>query len=293
MASVRILIFHGYLLRGHRLQRLQRAAGRRRWRAPGPRGRTCSARSAGPRTLDASTPRRLGRRRGCASRAPRGRARDDLPARHRPVCCPSTSPTATRASRPRRSPSSTTRRSPTTWTRNVARRRARSPSARAPDVALANHLVMGPLILARGAAGDVPYAVKVHGSALEYAVKPEPERFLPAAREGLARARDGARRLAPHGRERSGRRWTTRRCRRARGSGRPASTSRRFAPAPRAEAAALHALAAGLAEQRWPRRRRPTQPTRRPRSPATPPRRPRRCAPRPASATASWRSSAS
>jgi glycosyltransferase involved in cell wall biosynthesis len=55
-----------------------------------------------------------------------------------------------------------------------------------PDVALANHLVMGPVVLAR-ALGDVPYAVKIHGSALEYTVKPYP-RFLPYAREGLARA---------------------------------------------------------------------------------------------------------
>jgi glycosyltransferase involved in cell wall biosynthesis len=54
-----------------------------------------------------------------------------------------------------------------------------------PDVALANHLVMGPAILARALAHHVPYAVKVHGSALEYTVKPEPERFLPYAREGL------------------------------------------------------------------------------------------------------------
>jgi glycosyltransferase involved in cell wall biosynthesis len=58
-----------------------------------------------------------------------------------------------------------------------------------PDIALANHLVMGPLILARALDGAVPYAVKVHGSALEYTVKPQPERFLPAAREGLAAAR--------------------------------------------------------------------------------------------------------
>jgi glycosyltransferase involved in cell wall biosynthesis len=57
-----------------------------------------------------------------------------------------------------------------------------------PDVALANHLVMGPAILARALGGSVPYAVKVHGSALEYTVKPEPERFLPYAREGLAGA---------------------------------------------------------------------------------------------------------
>src|SRR4051812_25005267 len=50
--------------------------------------------------------------------------------------------------------------------RNVAA--AREVAARArPDVALANHLVMGPLILARALGDDVPYAVKVHGSALE------------------------------------------------------------------------------------------------------------------------------
>src|SRR3954454_24032074 len=57
-----------------------------------------------------------------------------------------------------------------------------------PDVALANHLVMGPAIVARAIGGQVPYAVKVHGSALEYTVRPEPERFLPYAREGLAGA---------------------------------------------------------------------------------------------------------
>jgi glycosyltransferase involved in cell wall biosynthesis len=57
-----------------------------------------------------------------------------------------------------------------------------------PEVALANHLVMGPAILARALGGSVPYAVKVHGSALEYTVKPEPERFLPYAREGVAGA---------------------------------------------------------------------------------------------------------
>ncbi len=57
-----------------------------------------------------------------------------------------------------------------------------------PEVALANHLVMGPVILARALDGETPYAVKVHGSALEYTVKPEPERFLDFAREGLAQA---------------------------------------------------------------------------------------------------------
>jgi glycosyltransferase involved in cell wall biosynthesis len=54
-----------------------------------------------------------------------------------------------------------------------------------PQIALANHLIMGPAILARALAGRVPYAVKVHGSALEYTVKPHPERFLAPAREGV------------------------------------------------------------------------------------------------------------
>jgi glycosyltransferase involved in cell wall biosynthesis len=52
-----------------------------------------------------------------------------------------------------------------------------------PDVALANHLVMGPVILAR--AGVSPYAVKIHGSALEYTVRPNQQRFLPYALEGI------------------------------------------------------------------------------------------------------------
>src|SRR4051794_39523240 len=56
------------------------------------------------------------------------------------------------------------------------------------DVVLANHLVMGPAIVARAIGGRVPYAVKVHGSALEYVVRPERERFLPYAREGLEQA---------------------------------------------------------------------------------------------------------
>jgi len=58
-------------------------------------------------------------------------------------------------------------------------------SAPEPDVALANHLIMGPVILARGLRARAPYAVKVHGSALEYTVRPNPERFLPYALEGI------------------------------------------------------------------------------------------------------------
>jgi glycosyltransferase involved in cell wall biosynthesis len=73
---------------------------------------------------------------------------------------------------------------------NVAAVREVQSRAR-PAVALANHLVMGPAILARALARQpgVPYAVAIHGSALEYTVKPDPERFLPYAREGVAPAR--------------------------------------------------------------------------------------------------------
>jgi glycosyltransferase involved in cell wall biosynthesis len=58
-----------------------------------------------------------------------------------------------------------------------------------PHVALANHLVMGPVILARALQGAIPYAVKVHGSALEYTVKRDPQRFLAFAREGVGGAK--------------------------------------------------------------------------------------------------------
>jgi glycosyltransferase involved in cell wall biosynthesis len=60
-------------------------------------------------------------------------------------------------------------------------------AAPTPDMALANHLVMGPVIMAR--ADVAPYAVKIHGSALEYTVKPHPERFLPYALEGIRPAK--------------------------------------------------------------------------------------------------------
>ena len=68
---------------------------------------------------------------------------------------------------------------------NVAAVRNVAESVGGIDVALANHLVMGPAILAR--AGIAPFAAKVHGSALEYTVKPHP-RFLPYAREGMEAA---------------------------------------------------------------------------------------------------------
>src|SRR5918996_3430601 len=54
-----------------------------------------------------------------------------------------------------------------------------------PDAALANHLIMGPVILART---GLRFAIKVHGSDLSYVVRPHPERFVPYALEGT----DGA-----------------------------------------------------------------------------------------------------
>jgi glycosyltransferase involved in cell wall biosynthesis len=67
---------------------------------------------------------------------------------------------------------------------NVAAVRDVIESAGPPDAALANHLVMGPAILARS---GLRFAAKVHGSALEYTVKPNP-RFIPFASEGTAAA---------------------------------------------------------------------------------------------------------
>jgi glycosyltransferase involved in cell wall biosynthesis len=54
-----------------------------------------------------------------------------------------------------------------------------------PDAALANHLIMGPVILGRA---GLRFALKVHGSDLSYTVRPHPDRFVPYAREGAAAA---------------------------------------------------------------------------------------------------------
>jgi glycosyltransferase involved in cell wall biosynthesis len=69
---------------------------------------------------------------------------------------------------------------------NVAAVREVAAAAGGIDLARANHLVMGPAILAR--AGVARFAVKIHGSALEYTVKPHRERFGPYAVEGVSAA---------------------------------------------------------------------------------------------------------
>ena len=85
------------------------------------------------------------------------------------------------------------------------------------------------------------FAAKVHGSALEYTVKPEPERFLPFAREGMEAASRRPRRLPPHRREPLGRRSTCRTCPRRPASGPPGVDIDLFAPAERAEDARARA----------------------------------------------------
>jgi glycosyltransferase involved in cell wall biosynthesis len=111
-----------------------------------------------------------------------------------------------------------------------------------PQLALANHLVMGPAILARALGEEVPYAVKVHGSALEYTVKPNRERFMPYAQEGLAKARGilvGSRHTAESLWQALGERWSAEHeIVRRTGLGPPGVDVASFAPRSRVDAAA-------------------------------------------------------
>src|SRR5829696_1878182 len=53
------------------------------------------------------------------------------------------------------------------------------------DAALANHLILAPVILARA---GLRYALKVHGSDLSYTILPDLERWRPYTEEGVASA---------------------------------------------------------------------------------------------------------
>jgi len=64
---------------------------------------------------------------------------------------------------------------------NVAAVRDVVAAAGEPEAALANHLIMGPAVLARA---GLRFAIKVHGSDISYTVRPHPDRFVPYAREG-------------------------------------------------------------------------------------------------------------
>jgi glycosyltransferase involved in cell wall biosynthesis len=57
-----------------------------------------------------------------------------------------------------------------------------------PDFGLANHMIIGPYVLAEAFAGEIPFVVKIHGSAMEYIVRRHP-RFLPYAVDGVSAAR--------------------------------------------------------------------------------------------------------
>ena len=69
--------------------------------------------------------------------------------------------------------------------RNVAAVKDIAARAGRIEAALANHLVMAPVILARA---GIRFAIKVHGSDLSYTVLPHLERFRPYALEGTRAA---------------------------------------------------------------------------------------------------------
>ena len=69
--------------------------------------------------------------------------------------------------------------------RNVVAVREIVDSLGGVDAALANHLVMAPVILHRA---GLQYAIKVHGSDLSYTILPDLERFGPYAREAAENA---------------------------------------------------------------------------------------------------------
>ena len=208
----------------------------------------------------------------CRGSRRRGRAgRRVVTGRTSAACCPSTSPTATRASRRGRSRSSATRSSTLYLERNVAAVREVAERVR-PDVALANHLVMGPVILARALAGTgVPVRgegprqrARVHGQAA-------PERFLPLRAGGAGRRARRARGLAAHRREPVGGHGRPRAA--AAHAARPAGRRRRGVPAAASASAARERFerpgrAAGAAwralrPRRTARRSRATRPRRR------------------------------
>ena len=118
---------------------------------------------------------------------------------------------------------------------NVAAVRDVVAAAGEPDAALANHLIMGPVILARA---GLRFAIKVHGSDISYTVRPHPERFVPFAREGTDAAAGHPRRVLPHRARRSSRRSPTRALPERTRLGPPGVDVHRFRPHPPAEALA-------------------------------------------------------
>jgi glycosyltransferase involved in cell wall biosynthesis len=113
------------------------------------------------------------------------------------------------------------------------------------DAALANHLIMGPVILGRA---GLDYALAIHGSDLSYTVIPDLERWGPYAQEacdGAAGILVGSGHIAARLRQAVDDPATNAKVR----LGPPGVDTRLFAPIPRSERrAALEALAARLRE---------------------------------------------
>ena len=113
------------------------------------------------------------------------------------------------------------------------------------DAALANHLIMGPVILGRA---GLDYALAIHGSDLSYTVIPDLERWGPYAQEacdGAAGILVGSGHIADRLRQAVDDPATNAKVR----LGPPGVDTRLFAPIPRSERrAALEALAARLRE---------------------------------------------
>ena len=195
---VRILVFHGYLLRGTG-SNIYNAA----WRAAlAQLGHEvhllCQDRHAAE--LDVRGRRRaLGGRRAGGGDDPRAGSLHGVPAGHRPLL-PVYVADEYEGFDAAPFPDLSDERARALPERERRPRSGRWPSGAGPDVGLANHLVMGPVIFAprRSAAG--PLRGEGPRQRAEYTVAPRPERFLPYAREGLEQARRGARRVAAHGR---------------------------------------------------------------------------------------------
>ena len=180
--AMRILIFHGYLLRGTGSNiynvELARCAG--------------AARSRSPPVLPGAQPAEYGLRgrgRAAGRTAARGRALaragpvHGVPARYRRHCCRSTWPTTTRDLMPGRSPAD--RRRDRTLHLGERRRGPRRGGRGPPRCGAGQPPGHGPGDPGQGAGRPIPYAVKIHGSALEYTVRPNAGRFVRYAREGL------------------------------------------------------------------------------------------------------------
>ena len=186
---VKVLLWHGYLLSGSgsNVYTLNVSAA---WRRQGhdvvvmcQERNAVASRSSIARAASIPTT-------STSSSGPRGTLRARVPvwfcAPTSAGCCPSTSTTTTKVSSS--SGSWTSRTTSSMDTRANVTAMERAIRAFAPDVVITGHEVMGPYVarLACSATGH-RYLAKLHGSALEYAVKLQ-ERYVRYAQQGLSGA---------------------------------------------------------------------------------------------------------